>query len=60
MDIKSAVILEVTINEKTCTFTMPSDASFGNVIDAAHQVYLKVIDMAQEAAKKEAPIKGDK
>ena len=59
MNAKQTVNIEVTINEKTCIFSMPVDISFGNAIDAAHQIYREVIEMARKAAEKEAPIKGD-
>jgi len=48
-------MLEVTINEQTCTFTMPVGISFGNAIDAAHQMYTEVIKMAAQAAEKTKP-----
>lgn len=59
MEVRSAVHVEVTIDNKTCVFIMPSDMSFGNAIDGAHKIYLKVIDMAYEAAKKESPMRKD-
>ena len=59
MELKQTINLVVTINDKSCTFSMPFDISFGNAIDAAHQIYLEVINMAQKAAEKEAPVKGD-
>lgn len=55
MNIKSTIMLEVTINEQTCTFTMPVGISFGNAIDAAHQMYTEVIKMAAQAAEKTKP-----
>ena len=59
MELKQTVKLEVTINDKTCTFTMPMDTTFGSAIDAAHQIYKELIEMARKAADKEAPTKGD-
>jgi hypothetical protein len=53
-------MLEVTINEQTCTFLMPAGISFGNAIDAAHQMYTEVIKMAAEAAEKAKPSKEPK
>jgi len=55
MEIKSVVQLEVKINEHTCIFSMPAGISFGNAIDAAHQIYTEVIKMASEAAEKSKP-----
>lgn len=60
MNIRSTIMLEVTINEQTCTFLMPAGISFGNAIDAAHQMYTEVIKMAAEAAEKAKPSKEPK
>lgn len=57
MELKQTVNLQVTIQDKTCTFSMPLDVSFGVAIDAAHQIYKELIDMARKAAEKEAPNK---
>lgn len=51
MDTKQAIILETTINDKTFTFSMPTDATFGSAIDASYEIYTKIIEMAAEAAK---------
>lgn len=55
MNIKSTITIDVEINEQICTFTMPVGISFGNAIDAAHQVYSEVIKMASQAAEKSKP-----
>ena len=55
MDIKSIVQIDATINGQTCSFLMPAGISFGNAIDAAHQIYSEVIKMASEAAEKSKP-----
>jgi hypothetical protein len=57
MEIKPVIQLEATINDQTCTFTMPTGISFGNAIDAAHQIYTEVIKMAADAAEKAKPKK---
>jgi len=55
MEIRSTVNLEVNINSQTCVFSMPAGISFGNAIDAAHQIYAEVIKMASDAAEKTKP-----
>ncbi len=55
MNRKQTLTLEVMINEQFCTFTMPTNITYGNAIDAAYQIYAEVIKMASEAAEKSNP-----
>lgn len=55
MNTKQTLTLEVEINEELCTFTMPVGITFGNAIDAAHQIYTEVIKMAAKAAENTKP-----
>lgn len=55
MKTKQTLTLEVDINGEVCTFTMPVGITFGNAIDAAHQIYAEVIKMASTAAERTKP-----
>ena len=55
MKTKQTLTLEVTINDEIGTFTMPVGITFGNAIDAAHQIYTEVIKMASTAAERTKP-----
>jgi hypothetical protein len=55
MDLKTYIAVEVTVNGNDFKFIMPSGASYGSAIDAAYQIYIKVVELAAEAAKKSKP-----
>lgn len=55
MDLKTYIAVEATVNDNDFKFIMPSGASYGSAIDAAYQIYVKVVELAAEAAKKSNP-----
>lgn len=55
MDLKTYIAVEATVNDNDFKFIMPSGASYGSAIDAAYQIYVKVVELAAEAAKKSKP-----
>ncbi len=57
MDLKTYISVETTVNNNDFKFIMPSGASYGSAIDAAYQIYVKIVELAAEAAEKSKPTK---
>ena len=62
MEIKSAIILEVEKNERLYQFVVPVGAPYGEAVDTAYEVFVKLSELAQENIQKakEAKEKADK
>ena len=59
IETKSVISLQVMMEEHLCEFNMPVGISFGQAIDASHQIFKKLIELAKDAADQSQPIKKD-